>query len=77
MVDFQKYIGKYVTYEYPDGKVTGGIVDSFGPNKLIPEFGIQIVLDRCPITNINPNKVKIRSLPISWYGSDKKNIDVS
>jgi len=70
-LNYSKYIGKYVTYEDEDGKITGGIVDSFGPNKLIPSFGIQIVLDRCPITNINPKKVSIKPLPTSWYGSSK------
>lgn len=70
-MNYSDYIGKYVHYTLPDGKLTGGICEQYSPNKFFPEFGIQIVIDRCPYRNVDISKVKIKPLPISWEGSNK------
>lgn len=74
-MDYSQYIGKYVHYILPDGTLTGGIVEYFGPNPIFPEFGIQITIDRCPYRNVDPSKVSIKPLPESWYGSEAKYIN--
>ena len=46
-----KFLGKRVTVKTKIGKI-GGICQFIGNNEYIPAFGLQITVDRMPITNI-------------------------
>ena len=51
-VSKQKFLGKYV------GDISG-ICDFFGYNKHIPEWGLQITIDRLPISNVKISQIKL------------------
>ena len=46
-----KFLGKRVMVKTKIGKI-GGICHFIGNNEYIPSFGLQITVDRMPITNI-------------------------
>lgn len=46
-----KFLGKRVMVKTKIGKI-GGICQFIGNNEYIPSFGLQITVDRMPITNI-------------------------
>lgn len=63
-------IGKKVTIEIPDkvfSKIKGysnttnivGICNFFGYNEFLPEWDLQITIDRTPYNNIKLNEIKI------------------
>lgn len=46
-----KFLGKRVMVKTKIGKI-GGVCQFIGNNEYIPSFGLQITVDRMPITNI-------------------------
>ena len=46
-----KFLGKRVMVKTKIGKI-GGVCQFIGNNEYIPSFGLQITIDRMPITNI-------------------------
>lgn len=53
-----KFLGKRVMVKTKIGKI-GGICQFIGNNEYIPSFGLQITVDRMPITNIKIQEITL------------------
>jgi hypothetical protein len=54
----EEFLGKRVEL-VGDGGRHVGVVDFIGYNKYLPTYGFQVTLSRTPVTNVNPNSIKI------------------
>jgi hypothetical protein len=53
-----KFLGKRVMVKTKHGKI-GGICNFIGNNEYVPSFGLQITVDRMPITNVEIKDISL------------------
>ena len=54
----EQFLGKRVSVDTPKGKFAG-VCNFIGHNEFFPSFGLQITLDRTPVTNIEIRNIKL------------------
>jgi histidyl-tRNA synthetase len=52
------FLGKKVEVIGDGGRYVG-VVDFIGYNQFLPSYGFQVTLDRMPVSNVNPNSIKL------------------
>lgn len=52
------FLGKKVEV-IGDGGRHVGVVDFIGYNQFLPSYGFQVTLSRTPVTNVDPNSIKL------------------
>ena len=55
----EQILNKRVKIQLNDGSFLCGICEFFGYNKLLPSYGLQITINRTPVTNINLKNIEI------------------
>lgn len=68
--DLQQFVGKYIEVE-GDGGVRRGTCQFVGPNPFFPSWGLQVTLDRTPVTNVKIKSIReYTRMSMPW--KDKK-----
>lgn len=52
------FLGKKIELKGDGGRYVG-TVDFIGYNENLPTYGFQVTLDRMPVSNVNPNSIKL------------------
>jgi hypothetical protein len=56
-----KFLNKRILVTDSTGKTIGGKCTFIGFNNLFPSWGLQVTVDRMPISNVNPKNIKLNS----------------
>lgn len=54
-----KFLGKKITFRDTNGVKHVGTSDFIGYNEFFPMWGLQITIDRTPITNVNHSTIQL------------------
>ncbi len=63
-----KFLGKRISVEWvndsenkviKDGTIVVGVCTSIGPNTLLPSWGLQVTIDRLPVSNVDYKKIRL------------------
>lgn len=54
----EEFLGKKIELKGDGGRYVG-TVDFIGYNENLPTYGFQVTLDRMPVSNVNPNSIKL------------------
>ena len=56
-----KFLNKRILVIDSTGKTIGGKCTFIGFNSFFPSWGLQVTVDRMPISNVNPKNIKLNS----------------
>ena len=54
----EQFLGKRVSIGTPKGKFAG-VCNFIGHNEFFPSFGLQVTIDRTPVTNVEIKNIKL------------------
>lgn len=57
----QSSIGKRVSVKMADKSVVCGVLQFAGNNENFPSWGLQLTIDRMPITNVDVNNIELQA----------------
>jgi hypothetical protein len=54
-----RFLGKKISVEIKDSKPVIGVCEFIGHNPFFPHWGLQVVIDRYPLTNVDVKSISL------------------